>query len=337
MENFIEQMIAMGFSRELAITVSSKTIDISFAMALIEYKKPMVDTLIGFGIDPELALTQSIYYDTAEEAADSIYKTIQFRGKRLGSMSANDLRPNIKQNPEHGQVPIKESQYVPPQNRQDFIPNNNNSQQPDPRIDMIYPQHNYYPNVEQVEMPNPIMYNPFNNSYYHQEEIKNEITYNPINSHYSNVEQAEMPNPMINNPYNNYNQREEIKDEIIYNPNGNFNIYPENDLASISSIYLAPQGTYIPGKDVVYTDRDEAISYMLDEFKHPLSKDKLSNIKIFKINNENLLNEECSICLNKYSQSDMLSQLKCNHIFHKECIEKHFSFSSKCPLDNVEL
>ena len=40
---------------------------------------------------------------------------------------------------------------------------------------------------------------------------------------------------------------------------------------------------------------------------------------------------QCSICLEKISD-EYQSVLKCDHTFHKECIDKWFEKSHRCPL-----
>ena len=40
---------------------------------------------------------------------------------------------------------------------------------------------------------------------------------------------------------------------------------------------------------------------------------------------------DCSICFDKITGEDQ-SVLKCDHTFHKECIDKWFEKSHRCPL-----
>jgi len=50
---------------------------------------------------------------------------------------------------------------------------------------------------------------------------------------------------------------------------------------------------------------------------------------------ENYPQEECSICLDNLSQK-VVGKLKCNHYFHKECIEEHFKYNNRCPICRAE-
>ena len=36
---------------------------------------------------------------------------------------------------------------------------------------------------------------------------------------------------------------------------------------------------------------------------------------------EDMDNEECSICFNEYDPSTKVSKLRCNHVYHNDCIK----------------
>jgi hypothetical protein len=45
------------------------------------------------------------------------------------------------------------------------------------------------------------------------------------------------------------------------------------------------------------------------------------------------IDDNCSICLDSYKEGDDVSILKCNHIFHKNCIQTYLKeYNHKCPL-----
>lgn len=46
---------------------------------------------------------------------------------------------------------------------------------------------------------------------------------------------------------------------------------------------------------------------------------------------ENPPEEECSICYNDFHDEEC-GQLKCNHVFHRRCIQEWLDYSSNCPL-----
>jgi E3 ubiquitin-protein ligase RNF13 len=54
--------------------------------------------------------------------------------------------------------------------------------------------------------------------------------------------------------------------------------------------------------------------------------------------NESHVDEQCSICMEKYVLDQEMKLLPCQHIFHSTCIETYLKeFSIQCPLDNLPL
>ncbi|XP_047341611.1 E3 ubiquitin-protein ligase At1g12760 [Impatiens glandulifera] len=45
----------------------------------------------------------------------------------------------------------------------------------------------------------------------------------------------------------------------------------------------------------------------------------------------------CCICLAKYGHNDELRELGCNHLFHKECVDKWLKMNALCPLCKAEV
>ncbi len=59
---------------------------------------------------------------------------------------------------------------------------------------------------------------------------------------------------------------------------------------------------------------------------------RINKIPIIKIrSNDNLLLDECSICLENYDKNDKIMNLKCRHSFHQECIKKWLKDNNTCP------
>lgn len=59
--------------------------------------------------------------------------------------------------------------------------------------------------------------------------------------------------------------------------------------------------------------------------------------KTKRISSENLLNKECSICLDNYNPTDKIIKLPCNHIYHQKCINEWFSKSKSCPMCRINI
>ena len=64
----------------------------------------------------------------------------------------------------------------------------------------------------------------------------------------------------------------------------------------------------------------------LNEFQYKHTK-KYSKIK----------EKKCPICLLKYKKSDIIKELPCNHIFHKNCILKWIEKSNICPICKYDI
>jgi hypothetical protein len=89
---------------------------------------------------------------------------------------------------------------------------------------------------------------------------------------------------------------------------------------------------YIPPTNINNFENFEDIKIVLNE-------DKFNNIE--KINFEDLNNEvskECLICLEIFEKDDLLLKIKCNHIFHSDCIKSWLcKESNKCPVCRIDV
>ena len=48
--------------------------------------------------------------------------------------------------------------------------------------------------------------------------------------------------------------------------------------------------------------------------------------------------KECFICMESFVENEVITKIKCNHIFHKECIKPWLcKQSTKCPICRVEV
>jgi hypothetical protein len=50
---------------------------------------------------------------------------------------------------------------------------------------------------------------------------------------------------------------------------------------------------------------------------------------------QKLINYECIICLNEFDHGQSLTLLKCEHIYHKHCLELWFDRKRTCPLCDI--
>ena len=72
----------------------------------------------------------------------------------------------------------------------------------------------------------------------------------------------------------------------------------------------------------------------------PICKDKINIFCIINFNNnvsDELLLDECSICLEKYNYNDKIIKLNCNHVYHKKCLKLWFNKGKTCPICRFEI
>ena len=50
-----------------------------------------------------------------------------------------------------------------------------------------------------------------------------------------------------------------------------------------------------------------------------------------------LIGYECLICLEEFNQGQQIVMIKCDHIYHKTCIDKWFLKKKTCPLCDEQL
>ena len=89
----------------------------------------------------------------------------------------------------------------------------------------------------------------------------------------------------------------------------------------------------------IYDDYDENISEdSTNYFKNCKEINDLICKPIKIKNNDPLLEESCLICYDKYKTGEYKRILpKCNHFFHKKCVDKWLKKNSTCPICRDEL
>jgi hypothetical protein len=75
----------------------------------------------------------------------------------------------------------------------------------------------------------------------------------------------------------------------------------------------------------------------LEEVKIVLNEDDLNDMPEKKYSEISTEFSTCSICQDELSKDNVIRQLNCSHIYHKECIDKYLlEYSSKCPICRAE-
>lgn len=102
--------------------------------------------------------------------------------------------------------------------------------------------------------------------------------------------------------------------------NTNFDDYTKSNIEIMLSIllFLSCVSPFIQ----TFNECIKTCKNNYDSFKLPVRK---------IISTDDLLIDECSICLDKYIKNDKVSDLNCGHIFHKDCIKIWLSKNNTCP------
>lgn len=149
-----------------------------------------------------------------------------------------------------------------------------------------------------------------------------------LENNYNNME----INQTLYNFYNSYgiNISMDIIQNIVLTPNNslfNFNnLLPIsyssfiNVINNLTNIVNNENNTFDNFEDVIVS----------------LSTEELNNIKSNKLEKDLL--DNCSICLENMKNGETISELKCSHNFHSDCI-KHYldNYNHKCPICRIEL
>jgi hypothetical protein len=64
------------------------------------------------------------------------------------------------------------------------------------------------------------------------------------------------------------------------------------------------------------------------KYQKKIRKKQINLKKLCMVNIKNINHENCTICL---EEPEDCSQLKCGHIYHKECINEWFKKKKTCP------
>ena len=123
-----------------------------------------------------------------------------------------------------------------------------------------------------------------------------------------------LPNFVINNNLNQVNQQ------------NNQITFEYNNLLNNTNLISQMMGQII---NTTNQNNQEDVNITMD-------KNDIDNLKILRYSNESSTN--CSICLMDVNKDDHYYEIKCNHIFHRKCLEKWLEeYNYVCPVCRTEL
>jgi len=153
----------------------------------------------------------------------------------------------------------------------------------------------------------------------HNNNLKKIENINLLNEEIKNANNLENEN---NNLDHSDNEEEYTKD-YLNNFDTVVNIFKDLNIVSkdINNINDMKKNSYY--KDLL---RDFNKFYSKCE---ELKEETVSNMEKYMKDN---INNNCSICYQKFEKVDDMIVTKCKHIFHKDCLNIWFERKSKCPL-----
>jgi len=194
---------------------------------------------------------------------------------------------------------------------------------------------------------NPVIYDPLFNI-----EFNNQIYQNPQNMFYQ-------PQQNLFNLFNNFLPENFDPTNIFLNQTGNIinDLYLNSTGANLSNSQIDSLNNIIPNLGNIYSvihtramngDLDDTIEINIDvpfgtvtstnsrtKTRDVINEKELQELKIVEYKNlENKEKyEECSICLNEYTDESKLRLLKCEHGFHPECVDQWLKeYKYNCPV-----
>lgn len=76
----------------------------------------------------------------------------------------------------------------------------------------------------------------------------------------------------------------------------------------------------------------------MEDIRIGLHKDDLENLRVDHYKNFEIKDkcDTCSVCIEKFKDEDTCRELRCHHLFHKNCIDAWLEDNIKCPLCRME-
>jgi hypothetical protein len=221
------------------------------------------------------------------------------------------------------------NQYYDPSyhnQEQDNYPNYNQTQD-------NYPNYNQYYSTYQTRREN---YENYNQETYNQETY-NQETYNQYYDQETQEQDIqdqdtqdrsyqELERTYINQQeYEDYITQSSDQDEQGYSNLFSYTLDPTSDRELIVSLFRPILNNFVSGFDNDFEDVKVTLSE--DEFN------RFKNVIVTEDNLEEYCNKDCNICLESYALDEVMVIIKCNHIFHKECIHMWLCNQNvKCPV-----
>jgi len=89
--------------------------------------------------------------------------------------------------------------------------------------------------------------------------------------------------------------------------------------------------SYLMSEDLNNYEANLAIAEMIGDVGSGLSSEDIQKLPSFSFDSQNI-EEQCSICLEKWEYQQRLKRLPCFHCFHENCVDQWLKKKNNCPL-----
>jgi hypothetical protein len=117
-----------------------------------------------------------------------------------------------------------------------------------------------------------------------------------------------------------------LRDGLFYSTEDNEIEYNEEDAIENDEDYAGLENLLLER-----ALQESANSYRYSERKDSVIENIDKMIKVFK-KSKDASNTTCAICQEDFVDEDIIVQLKCDHCFHKCCIQESSKYNAKCPI-----
>jgi hypothetical protein len=113
---------------------------------------------------------------------------------------------------------------------------------------------------------------------------------------------------------------------------------PMND--DFYELYLPPiiEINYINNQGIIHLigDINDLINPIMEDVLVTTDENTINQLKILNYSQDN--NDDCTICLDNMKENDEYYDIKCKHIFHKDCLFTYLkNYNHICPVCRIEI
>jgi len=170
--------------------------------------------------------------------------------------------------------------------------------------------------------------NSFFNGSFNNNNLDNNVNNVNIANYINNINNINNINDaiIINNVNNANNINNNVNDANNINNNVNNNANNVNNINNVNNVNNANIGAN--NENNIGNENEQLFLKKKGQYIRDLNEFQFKHLSKYSAVNE----DSCAICILKFKGFDIIKELSCNHIFHKNCIFKWLKKSNLCPL-----